>query len=1258
MSLFRKRTTLNLRCLTMWLSVLLASSPAWGAPVIIPTPQGAANGLACIGTRNGSNLGCTAKEFTVNSVFSAAPGTPPFCVAGGTFEFLVQLELSGSNADRYDIGFYVGESYNYPELYDPSKLCSVAAFPTSPSPYVDLDNNGTNSCGDYTARGDSIITINKLRVACTSDGTTGALSVPYTLTYDQNGGNPACNGSNPSTLPIPTTSKCQSGASTVSGSVAVFSGAYVDVTKQTAPDGDSQTFTYTATGPAGSKVIALTGSTTLSLQQPTDGTYTPATIAAATNSTTVTLTDGQTARFYINALSTGQTITITEAATTNWENSAAIACAPVTGSPTLTTNNATRTMTANLNSTNSAAACTITNTKRARLTLAKSVAGRLNAADQFTVSASGGGTLTGTTSATTAGSGTSASTTFYSTPNVALTLADVKAAGPTPLTSYETSLTCTNAFTGPGATPNAGLPNGLSTASTSITPAPGDDITCTYTNTPKLTLTKAFGTGLIGAGRPATLTYTIANPAGAPARTGGITFTDTFPANLVIAGTPAVVNNCGGTPTVTAAAGTGTFIVGGSGLNAAAGASTCTISVDVTSLTPLSGYVNGAAQITAFSDSLLNGVTNQTLNVVQASLTKAFSPTTIDQGETATLTFTLTNGAGNPAQSGIGFTDTLPASVMVSAVPNITTTCPSGTGVVTAAAGAGTIVVTGATMNNAQTSCAITVDVTSNAPGGPYDNTSASISGTARLTNSVITSGLTVRAKPTLTKAFSSGTIGVGQPATLTFTITNPAGAPARTGLTFTDTFPANLVIAGTPNVVNNCGGAPTITATAGGGTFTVGGTGVNAAAGASTCTISVDVTSLTPLSGYLNGAAQISAISGKLLNGVTNQTLNVVQAALTKGFSPTSIAQGETSTLTFTLANGAGNPPQTGINFTDTLPATVTVAATPNITTTCPSGTGVVTAAAGAGSIVVTGAAMSNAQAFCIITVDVTSNTPGGPYNNTSASISGTARVTNNVTASSLSVQAKATITIVKQSNGGTGSFSFSGGTNGLPANLTLDTATGNPKSSLAYTVTADGLDTAITETVPAQWALTNAICSDGSTTFGSLSGGVLTIAAAHVVAGKNITCTFTNTRLMPNIVMVKSAQSTWDPVNFGTNPKNIPGARVRYTIQITNFGPGAVDAGSVVITDAIPPDTALYVAGAPIVDSSDGSPASGFSSFPLPVTFYDGSNNVINPPVAGGDGTDPAVKSFTVRPAGPFNPASGGNNPSFSISYVVVIK
>ncbi|MBL0140679.1 MAG: hypothetical protein IPP91_01095 [Betaproteobacteria bacterium] len=144
---------------------------------------------------------------------------------------------------------------------------------------------------------------------------------------------------------------------------------------------------------------------------------------------------------------------------------------------------------------------------------------------------------------------------------------------------------------------------------------------------------------------------------------------------------------------------------------------------------------------------------------------------------------------------------------------------------VTAAAGTGVITVTGATMNAAQASCTVTVDVVEHrgdvqqherrqhhghAAGGHHGGElDADGAGTAHTHEGV---------QP------DDG--GVGQNSVLTFTITNPAGAPARTGLTFTDTLPAGLVIS-TPNgVAGTCSRTPTITATAGAGVFTVGGTG------------------------------------------------------------------------------------------------------------------------------------------------------------------------------------------------------------------------------------------------------------------------------------------------------------------------------------------------------------------------------------------------------------------------------------------------
>ena len=292
-----------------------------------------------------------------------------------------------------------------------------------------------------------------------------------------------------------TSSKCNAGTGSVSGVIPVKVGAYVDVTKATLPAGNTtQSFTYTATGPAGSKVGAQVGNT-----------FTPDNTPGnqPTNTVTVSIKAGQTVRFFINATTAPQALIITEATTPGWESTAnAISFC----SPTVTKNpdaaGIAASLTANLSLANSAASCTITNKQSSKITLAKTVAGRVSATDQFTVSASGGGTLSGTSFATTAGTATSATTTFYSSPGALLTLADV-AAGTSVLSNYESRLTCTNALSGTaGYTANASLPNNLSTTtSTSITPVAGDDISCTYTNTlkPRVTLSKAFSAA--GGGR-------------------------------------------------------------------------------------------------------------------------------------------------------------------------------------------------------------------------------------------------------------------------------------------------------------------------------------------------------------------------------------------------------------------------------------------------------------------------------------------------------------------------------------------------------------------------------------------------------------------------------------------------------------------------------------------------------------------------------------------------------------------------------------
>ncbi|TNF35423.1 MAG: hypothetical protein EP312_03765 [Gammaproteobacteria bacterium] len=448
------------------LLVSLASQPASGADFF----TSAAKDKTCAGTRFGSALTCSAAEFTVNPVFSAQDGSAPFCQIGTSFDIIVEVELSGSNTDRQDIGFFVGQSGNDPAAV--GGQCSVATFPTSSNPPTTPDawtDNDGDTCGDYIGGASSVTEVDEIRVDCQASAN-GYLQIPYVLTYWQNNGNVCQAETDLVSSVVPgSKSKCNKGSAEVSGAIAVNAGAWVDITKATNPSGQAQAFTYTATITSTTdpdpKVIALV-----------DGTYYPATIAAASGTTTFTLTDGQSARVFIKALPGSQTLTITEQSETGWDTTAAINCSATNGSPALTTNNSTRTITADLNQTDYSASCNITNTKLASITLSKTSTGD-----------TGTFTFTGTNS--------------WVSQDITTTTAGSPATGTTQYLPYSVETVITETANADwrldnincsGWDPNGSATNDISTRSVTFTDSampPGTDITCTFSNVRQRDLT-------------------------------------------------------------------------------------------------------------------------------------------------------------------------------------------------------------------------------------------------------------------------------------------------------------------------------------------------------------------------------------------------------------------------------------------------------------------------------------------------------------------------------------------------------------------------------------------------------------------------------------------------------------------------------------------------------------------------------------------------------------------------------------------------
>ncbi len=151
-----------------------------------------------------------------------------------------------------------------------------------------------------------------------------------------------------------------------------------------------------------------------------------------------------------------------------------------------------------------------------------------------------------------------------------------------------------------------------------------------------------------------------------------------------------------------------------------------------------------------------------------------------------------------------------------------------------------------------------------------------------------------------------------------------------------------------------------------------------------------------------------------------------------------------------------------------------------------------------------------------------------------------------------------------------------------------------------------------------------------------------------------------------LPAIRIQKTLETITDPVNGGANPKAIPAATVEYTIEVTNEGDGPTDSDTVVITDAVPAGTELFVGdidglGSGPILFTDGATASGLSYTFIDllsdldsVDFSDdGGLTYAYVPTPDGDGFDANVTHFRVTPSGAFAGSGGGTDPSFSVTF-----
>ena len=533
------------------------------------------------------------------------------------------------------------------------------------------------------------------------------------------------------------------------------------------------------------------------------------------------------------------------------------------------------------------------------------------------------------------------------------------------------------------------------------------------------TITKTNSTATVNPGGVAT--YTIKDDAvNTVANVTGIQITDTLPVGFSYLSTTSITllnTNSTRTSALDPVAGSltptwGTFTNVAASGSVAAGAFQIVFNASVASTTACGAYTNTVTKTAGDAHTDVDAVNVASITVAGTApalkVSKvANAPVVVPQGSTASYTLTITNttSAGSCPATGVTLTDTLPAGFTYAATSAVTlgggslqpTTVTPAAGATVPAWGTFTIPAGGTV------SVAFTATVGAAVAGGTYSN---SASATSTATGATITNfngaastldDIIVPARPVLSKAFGAASVGIGQTTSLVFTIDNTAAnAVARSAIAFTDTLRSGLTIANPPVPTSSNCGAPAFTAANATQPFTA--TAISVAAGAS-CVVTLTVRG-TALGSVINAAADISALAG-LTNGVTSQTVAVVQPTVAKTFGASSITDAAVTTLVFTLTNGAGNPAEGGIALGDTLPTGLRLnSASPTVAYSAGC-SGPATAAYVGGTRVLsglTGIAMAAGTASCTVTVagltnqtGVTGTCPNAALTNLATSITST---------------------------------------------------------------------------------------------------------------------------------------------------------------------------------------------------------------------------------------------------------------------------
>ena len=754
------------------------------------------------------------------------------------------------------------------------------------------------------------------------------------------------------------------------------------------------------------------------------------------------------------------------------------------------------------------------------------------------------------------------------------------------------------------------------------------------------TAIKSFSPNVIPKNGTSVMTVTMINASGTPIT--GMSFSDTYPANMVNTTSASPATTCGGA--VTAADGGNSLSLSGGTIPAS---SSCKVTVNVTS-SIAGSYLNHTGTITTNEGDIAEA--SATLTVMDPPTTaKSFSPAVFPVSGTTNMTITLTNPNATSI-TGAAFTDTYPSTNMQNTAGTPSSNTCGGT--VTMTNGGSSLALSGGTIP-ASGSCSIVVPVTATV-AGTYTNSTGSITTTNAGTDATGASAtLTAMSPPTIAKSFSSGSILPGVSTNMTITLTNPNSTADITGVTFTDTYPYGMTNNASSPSTNTCGW--TVNMTNGGSSLGVSGMTIPASA---SCTITVPVTS-TSYGSNMNSTGSVTTTNAGTGTAASATLIVITPPLISKAFSPTIILPGGATTITFDITNPNTSLAMTGIAFTDSYPANMKNTAGTPTTNTCSGAT--VTMVNNGTSFALSNLTLA-ASASCSITVPVTS-TSAGTYTNSTGSVTTTNAGTGDADEDILYVlgaasatkqflpdtiaQGATSVLLITLSNPNTTDIKNVAFTDTYPTNLN-NTSSASPFTDCGGIVSATNGGTSVSlsgGTIPASGSCT-VMVNVTSTTSGTYnnSTGTITTKAGNIAAASATLTVYA----LPNLLILKSADKS------SANPGDV----ITYTIQVTNTGAGP--AKTVTLTDNLGNYTALAISaysGSPF-NFTDGSPVSGLTLGTLAYSSDHGVTYNYTPLVSGAGGAPAGYDGLVTDWKIIMNNNMNGNGGNFTLNYKVIVK